>query len=633
MEPNKKSLSQRTSFNTATQSYSDKSLPFISNRYGADRRKSGFNRKKSGFQTAKNVESFEDSPTNQKSKNLANEESAALCLITEDEMKPDIASLMEQYNNFDSKNEKGIGILRKYKIEPKSDIQVKSRNSSIRCETISYSSNRKNFYFSNPAESEKTLEKNKEIYSRVKDIVTSKLSSNYIEKFEEHSDHLIKSNKMNEVNVKIKYVNKTPRLKQADFTTEFKKNFVTSRKNLLNNLQEVVASNMKIGNTRLGACMQMTIALENKKYWIFGGTSHVARTDLFCFDLKSKAFFKVPYKGHVTKGRVGATMVGLNENLYIFGGTFEEYSLMKINLTARESHLFDIPDFVSKRKHHMGLLVGNLMIIFGGFNKAGKVLNDGCVIELETQNYQMLPYKKIPPTLAHMASALVVPKSRIKKMQFGTNLFNVPESDAFEKLFSKEGIYMFGGIRGDGLCSNVVYCAEIGYKSIDFKKLKISGEPPRPRFGASMTFIEDYAICIVHGGSDSKQCFDDTFLLDLEMLQWQEIKVFSNDLIPRLDHIALIARGRLLILGGLSDNIFPNSDFFTIDLESSSQNEMKESETNNMKRKYKTTQDLPTMSQVKKQSTVANLENTVNRLLQVKLIKRPQESSNFAYNQ
>lgn len=85
--------------------------------------------------------------------------------------------------------------------------------------------------------------------------------------------------------------------------------------------------------------------------------------------------------------------------------------------------------------------------------------------------------------------------------------------------------------------------------------LTCKGNGPSPRFGHCATFSKHYNSMIVHGGEDPQQNFlNDVFMLNMETLEWQEIKA-RGVLPPRgILHTGCSYQNFLVVYGGTNDS-------------------------------------------------------------------------------
>jgi len=67
---------------------------------------------------------------------------------------------------------------------------------------------------------------------------------------------------------------------------------------------------------------------------------------------------------------------------------------------------------------------------------------------------------------------------------------------------------------------------------LEWVKPLVRGKPPQPRYLHTMNYFEEGNFLIVHGGrndfSSESFSFNDTHMFDLQKMEWQEIKLYSD---------------------------------------------------------------------------------------------------------
>ena len=189
----------------------------------------------------------------------------------------------------------------------------------------------------------------------------------------------------------------------------------------------------------------------------------------------------------------------------------------------------------------------------------------------------------IPPKLYGHACSIVIPGNILYNPK--TNIYSFPEFDTVKlKNIKKKGLYVFGGkCEGEYELSNKLYILIMGRKPLDWIKVETKGKPPIPRYAHSMNFYERGNYVIIHGGRNDSlsenSTLNDTFLLNLENLEWIEVKLYSNinnfSVANRCSHQSIIYVDKLIILGGMNNNNFLGSSLFIINLDFSYYNEFK----------------------------------------------------------
>ena len=137
------------------------------------------------------------------------------------------------------------------------------------------------------------------------------------------------------------------------------------------------------------------------------------------------------------ENRYGHTALALNNKLYIFGGK-TKYATSSI-LNGLEIYSFNSNTFSNNnniggerpenRKSHIAVFVGTQMLIHGGINETGKVLNDAYILNLNPLKWYKCVVDRICqwPKLFGHACSLVMPLNYLFNPRF--NLYSFPEND------------------------------------------------------------------------------------------------------------------------------------------------------------------------------------------------------------
>ena len=224
----------------------------------------------------------------------------------------------------------------------------------------------------------------------------------------------------------------------------------------------------------------------------------------------------------------------------------------------------------------------------GGIDEYGDILNDVFYINInnidsnkERWNELIILSKNSGPYLYGHSSSLVIEKDIIKSAK--SNVYYYSEEDKAYSAFSKSrikirGLYIFGGkkkVEGAGSLSNDLYVLILGKKPCQWKKIEnIKGKKPSERYFHSMNYYEPGNFLIIHGGrNDSKSesfALDDTYILDLDLYQWNQIHLISNSInfrvMARCSHDSIIYSDNLIIFGGMNSQSYLGSSLFIISL-------------------------------------------------------------------
>ena len=296
--------------------------------------------------------------------------------------------------------------------------------------------------------------------------------------------------------------------------------------------------------------------------------------------LNSKIFV---YGGRSKYDKLLNLIIGDNSNT--FCGM--EYYDIKLNKWVKPS-IGDEIGYPPLRRNHIGEVLGNQLIIMGGIDEYGEILNDVFYINInnidsnkERWNELMILSKNFGPFVYGHSSSLVIEKEIIKSAK--SNVYYYSEEDKSYSAFSKSriktrGLYIFGGkkkIEGVGSLSNDLYVLILGKKPCQWKKIEnIKGKKPSERYFHSMNYYEPGNFLIIHGGrNDSKSesfALDDTYIFDLDLYQWHQIHLISNSInfrvMARCAHDSVIFSDNLIIFGGMNNQSYLGSSLFIISL-------------------------------------------------------------------
>lgn len=297
--------------------------------------------------------------------------------------------------------------------------------------------------------------------------------------------------------------------------------------------------------------------------------------------LESKIFI---YGGRTKYDKFSNLIIGDNTNA--FCGM--EYYDIKLNKWFRPL-IGDETGYPPLRRNHIGEILGNQLIIHGGIDEYGDILNDVFFININNiesnkERWTSLMISSIIPgpyVYGH-SSALVLENEIIKSNK--TNVYYFPDD---EKVYIKnipknriklKGLYIFGGkkkIEGTSGISNDLYVLVLGKKPCHWKKLdNVRGKKPPGRYCHSMNFYEPGNFLIIHGGRNDSQsesfALDDTYIFDLDLFQWNKIDLISNTLdfkvMPRCAHDSVIYSDKLIIFGGMNNHSYLGASLFVISL-------------------------------------------------------------------
>ena len=338
--------------------------------------------------------------------------------------------------------------------------------------------------------------------------------------------------------------------------------------------------------------VQFVFIQDEDKYYLQGG---------FCTSRDPSVWEFNPVKRNWTKlisnkdsdmieNRFGHTGIIWNKKLIIFGGKYNNYKeFCDLEIYDLQLHKWYSSNAYYKRKfelvkNHVACLVGNSMFINGGQTKNEVIVNKSYLLNLKTLKWMELKITnndEFPSLIFHCCS-LIIPKTFLKHPNF--TIFKFPEIVLADNIKLK-GIYIFGGYNGNfDKCTNHLYVLKIGKKKLEWTILKTTGYGPTPRISASMSFLEKKNLLIIHGGRTNTENvinpLNDTYLLDLETLNWLEVGYYGEISKGRYQHQSVTFNNELFIFGGTNGKFYMNSEMFIINLDShdAAVNEKREAE-------------------------------------------------------
>ena len=346
------------------------------------------------------------------------------------------------------------------------------------------------------------------------------------------------------------------------------------------------------------------ISLDENIYLI-GGLCCINETDeIWIYNTSCLSWVKIKISNK-TLSRFGHTAVldKSKTKIYIFGGRSKldiwSHSLSNerkeyygnIEYYDIKQNEWNLPIMKSKyhptlRRNHSAELIGNELIIMLGISESNVVLNDVYSLNLsfpegKKEKWNEVHTENPGPKLFGHCSALVVNKEILKEKKI--SIYKFPDQDKlyrgnnYRDKIKLKGIYVFGGKSkyiGSGGISNDIYILLIGINPCSWHKIEnIKGIKPTPRYFHSMNFYEPGNFLIVHGGKNDynseNYSLNDTFIFDLEYLQWHKVLLIGidkNNILPRCGHQSAISGNQLFIFGGMNNSTFIGSSMFIINL-------------------------------------------------------------------
>ena len=333
---------------------------------------------------------------------------------------------------------------------------------------------------------------------------------------------------------------------------------------------------------------QFSICRQDNDIIITGGISTKMKTlAIWRLNLTTLEWKKVKTDNPI-ENRYGHTALSMNNKLYIFGGKTKYLNTSYMNN-------LDIFSFVERkiincqingekpenRKSHIAVFIGPQMLIHGGINVDGKILDDSYLFNMHTLTWNKCIINKIceHPKLWGHACCLVIPGQILYNPKF--SIYSFPEFDTVKKKnIKKKGLFVFGGKSNEDGLSNQLWILLMGKKPLEWIKVDTKGKPPIARYFHTMNFYERGNYVIIHGGRNDifsdKSALNDTFLLNLENFEWLEVKLYSNisnfNVANRCGHQSIIYSDKLIILGGMNNNNYLGSSLLIINLDFSYSN-------------------------------------------------------------
>jgi hypothetical protein len=211
------------------------------------------------------------------------------------------------------------------------------------------------------------------------------------------------------------------------------------------------------------------------------------------------------------------------------------------------------------------------MFIHGGTSETGTILSDMFVLDLIKMRWTELnPTGFAIGGLTNHASCLVINREKLSYQNF--NPFKPCDCGLKTEKVRHEGFYIFGGINESGQYINDLYIIKINRQIFDREKPDVDGKPPSPRADCSINFYEELKYVIIHGGSNSNEFFNDTFIFDIVKQNWLRIEsILEEDLFSRCrvfrraGHNSITYKDNLYIFGG-NNEMFIGTELFSINL-------------------------------------------------------------------
>lgn len=303
-------------------------------------------------------------------------------------------------------------------------------------------------------------------------------------------------------------------------------------------------------STRKGA----TLTLVNRKLYLFGGECRTLLNDM---RVLSPDTLKWEAPSISTEGdpqpepRSGHSAVSYRNSIIVFGGGGSYNPVLKLRKCYNRLHIYDtsthytvshkwatpspcgpIPQI---RRNHAAAIIGSTMMIYGGLDDVGNVLDDLMAINTETMRWFIPRIHKsclIRPGKRHsLAIVPVFSYSVLKATYF--DVFHIPYTH--DDIFTRQnsGFYLFGGQTKSGKASNDLFVLRpkpVETKDDDYYlkwvQPEISGQPPEGRYDYSAALRGKYLA--FYGGRNDELAggnlaVRDIALLNLESMRWEHV--------------------------------------------------------------------------------------------------------------
>ena len=328
---------------------------------------------------------------------------------------------------------------------------------------------------------------------------------------------------------------------------------------------------------------QFSICIKGRNILLSGGVcTNMKEMSFWSLNVKNIEWKKIP-SINTTNNRFGHTTIYDENKVYIYGGRFKEKNksiLVGLEIFSLKENKFYKPNIQNEpqdRRDHVALYINDHMLIHGGVNANNEILSDCHLLSLQNLKWSealIEQYTPRPKVYGHTC-CLVIPFKLLNHKNF--NIYKFPDIETsnnhLEKI-KKKGIYIFGGKTKDDT-TNDLWILTIGQKPFSWIKPITNGKPPSPRCFHSMDFYEKANYLIIHGGRNdalsATSALNDTFILDLENMEWMKIELYSNikdfKVISRFGHKSTIFSNKLIIFGGMNNSNYIGSTLFIVNLD------------------------------------------------------------------
>ncbi|KAG2313274.1 hypothetical protein Bca52824_024831 [Brassica carinata] len=279
--------------------------------------------------------------------------------------------------------------------------------------------------------------------------------------------------------------------------------------------------------------------------YVFGGCGGdgCLTNQVHVFDNWRKRWSELMIRGVPPSPRDSHSCTAVGDNLFVFGGSDGKHYLNDLHVLDTSSNTWkcleargEVPD---TREAHSATRIGKYILIFGG---CGKV--PGLDEEVLYNDLYILDTETI--TWARAATTGTRPFAR----------------DCHTCSTWNRKIIVVGGQHFDGDYLSDVHILDTD--TFAWKQLKTSGQALTPRAG-HVTVVTERNLFVFGGFADSKNLYNDLFVLDLETCVWSKIAIEEG---PSARFSAAAAclspykAGSFLFVGGCNKNLEPLDDIY-----------------------------------------------------------------------
>lgn len=336
----------------------------------------------------------------------------------------------------------------------------------------------------------------------------------------------------------------------------------------------------------------------NRRVFMFGGLSRdlfnevkVLRTDGWSWSqIVLNESSELP-----PEARFGHTMVPYRQKFVVYGGCGIFDKILRIRQCFSRVHIFDtgnpyaeraiwstykpLGETPEARRNHAAVSLGSSVVIYGGVNSNGKLLDDLQILNLETMNWlnpKVTNDSAKPGKLAYFTLTAVYPACIRNQSNF--DIFHLP--NVHDEIFNPKnsGIYMFGGIDRNGKVKNTVYVLRIkrfnshGDGLLRWVQLTPAGQPPQARYSHTATLVGKHLI-ILGGRTDvmtSMGGYDVTEIaaLNIEACSWETVNIKGDYPGGRWGACSTCLGSSLLYFGGMRLEKYSKSKIWVMETDS-----------------------------------------------------------------